>query len=159
MPTYPAFQPEDRLPVLGQLVVFPPASEEALPCIPQLLAGFTLTASPQLSHFRFESFDALRRYSDLQLAVQSKAEELTFPDPPCPALGFVHFQSQTLLDPVLNRGQRSFRRRLTAHVDITVVCVPAVGMPPLIQFFIERVQTDIGQQLRQRPALRRPFLT
>src|ERR1700692_1589112 len=159
VPTYPAFQPENRLPVLGQLVVSPPASNKALPGVPQLLAGFALTASPQLSHFRFESFDALRCYSDLQFAVQSKAEELTFPSPPRPALGGVHLQSQMLLNPVLNRGQRPFRRCLTVDVNVTVIRISAVGMPPLIQFLVERVQIDIGQQRRQRSALRRTLLT
>src|SRR5579863_2069012 len=126
MPTYPAFQLEDRPPVLGQLIVFPPASNRPTPCVPQLITGFALAAPQQLSHFRFESLNAFRRYSDLQFAVRSKAEELTFPDPPRSALCGVHFQSQTLLDPVLYRGQRSFRRCLTADVNIAVIRVAAV---------------------------------
>src|ERR1700722_15809793 len=103
-----------------------------------MVTGSALAASPQLSHLRFESFDALRRYSDLQFAVQPKAQELSFPDPPRPAFGFVHLQSQMLLNPVLNRGRRRFRRRFAAHVYIAVVRVPAVRVPSLIQFFIER---------------------
>src|SRR5579863_3728627 len=109
MPSYPAFQPEYRPPVLSQSVVSPPALNKAFPTIPQLIAGHALATSPQLPHLRLESFDAFRRYSDLPCSVQSKAEELSFLHPPRPALGRVHFQSQMLLNPVLYRGQRSLR--------------------------------------------------
>src|SRR5512140_2008715 len=114
VPPDPLLQPEDRLTILGQLVVPPPASDVPLPGVPQLVAGSVLAASPHLPHLRFESFDTLRRCSDLQFAVQPKAQEPAFPDPPCPALGGIHLQPQVLLDPSLNRRQRPLRRRLTA---------------------------------------------
>ena|ERR1035438_7445415 len=88
VPTYPAFQPEDRLPVLGQLEVSPPALNKASPAILQFRTGQTLATFPQFPHFRFESLNALRRYPDLQFAVQSKAQELPLPDPPRPALSY-----------------------------------------------------------------------
>ena len=99
------------------------------PVVAQLVAGSALAASPHLPHLRFESLDTLRRYSDPPFPVQSKAQELAFPDPPCPALGGVHLQSQMLLDPALNRRQRPFRRRLTAYVDIAVIRIPAERCP------------------------------
>src|ERR1035438_9700041 len=79
VPTYPAFQPVNRPSVLGQLEVFPPASNKASPRFPQFVTGSALTSPPQLSHLRFESCGAFRRYSDLQFGVQSKAQELSFP--------------------------------------------------------------------------------
>src|SRR5580700_12014460 len=90
MPSYPAFQPEYRPPVLSQLIIPPPASNKAVPTIPQLIAGHAPATSPQLPHLRPESFDAFRRYSNPQFAVQPKAQELTFPDPPCTALAGIH---------------------------------------------------------------------
>jgi len=53
-----------------------------------------------------------------QLAVQSKAQELPLPSPPRPAFSGIHLQAQMLLNPVLYRGERPVRRRLTAYVDI-----------------------------------------
>src|SRR5512134_2302452 len=135
----PLLQPEDRLTILGQLVVRPPALDIPLPGVPQLVAGSALAASPHLPHFCFESLDTLQRCSDLQFAVQPKAQELAFPNPPCPALGGVHLQPQILLDPPLNRRQRPFRRRLTAYVDVAVIRIPAERVPALLQFLIERI--------------------
>ncbi len=71
-----------------------------VPFVSQLVTGQTLAASPHLPHLRFESLHALRRDSDPPFPIQSKAQELAFPDPPCPALGGIHLQSQMLLDPV-----------------------------------------------------------
>jgi len=76
VPTYPAFQPVHRLPVLDQLEISPPASDEASPCVRQLVTGSALAASPQLPHFRFESFDALRCYSDLSSRFSRKPRNL-----------------------------------------------------------------------------------
>src|ERR1019366_3226164 len=89
VPAHPSLQPEDRLPHFGQLEVSPPAPHVLLPGVPQLIAGSALAAAPQLPYLRFESLDTLRRYSDPLLAVQSKAQELAFPDPPRSALSAV----------------------------------------------------------------------
>src|SRR5947209_2844872 len=126
MPAYPALQPMHRFPVLGQLVVTPPALDKLPPRVSQLITGFALAVVPQLSHLRFESFEAFWCYSDLQFAVHSKAQELSLPPPSCSAFGFVHLQPQMLLDPVPDRSQRPFRRRMTAYVNITVIRIAAV---------------------------------
>src|SRR5665811_104526 len=139
MPSNPSLQPEDRAAVLSQPVVTPPAADILLPGVPQLIAGSALATAPQLPHLRFESFGALRRYSDPLFAIQSKAQELAFPDPSRSALGGIHLQSQVLLDPALDRSQRPFRHRLTAYVDIAVIRVPAERMPSPLQFLIERI--------------------
>ena len=81
VPFDPALQPEDGFPHCGQLEVLPPAPHVAAPGVPQLVAGSTLAAIPQLPHLRFEALDTLRRYSDPLLAVQSKARELAFARP------------------------------------------------------------------------------
>jgi len=114
--------------------------------VAQLVTGLTLVAAPHLPHSRFESLDTLRRYSDPPFPIQSKAQELAFPNPPRSALGGIHLQSQMLLNPGLYRGQRAFRRRLTAYVDIAVIGVPAIAVPPPIQFPIQCIQIDVGQQ-------------
>ena len=51
-----------------------------------------------------------------------------------------------LLDPILYRTQRPFRRRLTAYVDVAVIGIPAETVPSSFQFFIERIRIDVGQQ-------------
>src|SRR5882724_7774022 len=159
MPSNPALQPEDRLPYFGQPEIIPPAAYVAAPGVSQLVTGSTLVPPPHLPHLCFESRDTLRRYSDPPLAIQSKAQEPAFPNPPRPAFRGVHLQSQMLLNPVLYRAKRAFRRLLTAYVDVAVVGVPAIAMPSPVQFFIERIQIDVGQQRRQRPALRRALPT
>src|SRR5687768_4888392 len=111
VPSNPSLQSEDRLAHFGQPEVSPPASHVSAPDISQLVAGSALVASPHLPHLRFESFDTFRRYSDPPLSIQSKAQELAFPNPPRPALGGVHLQSQMLLDPALDGCQRPLRRR------------------------------------------------
>jgi hypothetical protein len=63
------------------------------------------------------------------LAAQSKAQELAFPDPPYSAFGGVHRQPQMLLNPVLNRGQRPLRRRLTADVNVAIIGIAADECP------------------------------
>ena len=65
---------------------------------------------------------------------------------PDPALGTVHLQSQLLLDPPLNRPHPPLGRRLTAYVNVAVIRIPAEGVPALLQFLIERIQIDVGQQ-------------
>src|SRR5271165_3105540 len=121
MSSNPTLSPENSRAVLGQSEITPPASNIGLPQIAQFLTGTTLVPAPLLPNLRLESFHTFRRYSDPQLAVQSKPQELAFPDPPCSAFGGIHLQSQMLLDPVPYRGQRAFRRRLTAYVDIAVI--------------------------------------
>src|ERR1019366_3897684 len=129
-----------------QLEVSPPASYVSVPVVPQLRTRATAATVPFLSNFRFESLQALRRYSDPLLAIQSKAQELAFPNPPCPALGGIHLQSQMLLDPALYRGQCPLRRRLTAYVDVAVIRIPAETVPSSLQFLVERIQIDVSQQ-------------
>src|SRR4051794_14086003 len=114
----PFLQIAHLCPSAGQSEVSPPAPHIPIPVVTQLLTGATSSAVPQFPNFRFESFHTLRCYSDPLLAIQSKAQELSFPDPPRSALSGVHLQSQTFLDPALYRTQRSLCRRLTAYVDI-----------------------------------------
>src|ERR1017187_6147854 len=120
MPADPSLNVAQRMPRLGQSEVPPPAAYVSPPVVSQLFTATTLVAAPHLPHLRFESLQALRRYSDPLLAIQSKTQELAFPNPPRSALGGIHLQSQMLLDPALYRGQRPLRRRLTAYVDIAV---------------------------------------
>src|SRR5258708_18228926 len=153
-----ALQLEDRLTILGGLIVCPPAPQELLPLLSQLFTGQALTAAPFLPNLCFESLQTLRCDRNASQAVQSKAQELAFPRPPHPALGRIDLQAQVLLDPVLNRRARSFRRRLTAHIDVAVIGVAAVGVPSPVQFLVERVQVNVGHQRRQRTTLGSPFL-
>src|SRR5471030_393544 len=118
VPSNPSLQIEDRLSHFGQLEIVPPASHVANPAVPQFITGPALVAPLNLPYFCFESFNTLRRYSDPPFAIQSKAEELSFPGPPCTALGRIHLQSQVLLDPALYRRKRPLRRCLTAHINI-----------------------------------------
>ena len=135
MPSNPSLQPEDRSAHFGQPEVSPPASHIGRPRVAQLLAGSTLVASPHLPHLCFESLDTLRRYSDPPFPIQSKAQELAFPDPPRSALGGIHLQSQMLLDPALYRSQSSVPpppdclRRCCSHPHIGRTYAPSAPVP------------------------------
>jgi hypothetical protein len=155
MPANPALQLKDWPSVFDQLVITPPAPNEWLPVLLELVARQALAALPFLPYLCFESLQALRRDFDAPVAAQSKPQELTFPGPPDSAFSHIHLQPQVLLDPVLNRRQRPFRRCLTAYVDIAVIGIPTVTVPAPIQFLIECVQVNVGQQRRQRSTLRR----
>src|SRR6267378_4721287 len=157
MSTDPTLQFEKGAPRLGQSEISPPASDVAVPIIPQLRTRATAATVPHLANLRLESLHTLRCDTDPLLAVQAKAQELALPHSPCSALGGVHLHSQMLLDPTLYRSQRPFCRRCTAYVDIAVIGIAAEAVPSPFQFFIERIQVDVGQQRRQRSALRSPL--
>lgn len=55
VPSNPSLQPEDRLTVLGQLVVALPAAHKLPPAVPQLVTAQTLATPPFLPHFRFDT--------------------------------------------------------------------------------------------------------
>ena len=130
----------------AKLEVSPPASHVSVPVVPQLRTRATAATVPLLSNSRLESLQTLRCYSDPLPAIQSKAQELAFPDPPCPALGGIHLQSQVLLDPCLYRRQRAFRCGLTAYVDSAVIRIPAVAvLPPYPVLLVEAIQVNVGQ--------------
>src|SRR5271157_1189569 len=157
MPADPTLQVAESAPRFGQSVVPPPAPHVSAPLVAQLITGATSSSVPHLSHLGLESLQTLRCYPDPLPAIQPKAQELSFPNPPCPALGGVHLQTQMFLDPGPYRSQRSFRRRWTAYVDVAVIRIAAEAVPSSLQFLIERIQIDVGQQRRQRSALRRPL--
>src|SRR6185295_9295997 len=142
----PRLQVADGSPCFDQSVVPPPAPHVPAPLIAQLIARATSSAVPHLPYLLLESLHTLRCYSDPLLAIQSKPQELAFPDPPCSALGGIHLQSQMLLNPSLYRGQRAFRCGLTAYVDIAVIRISAVAVLPPIQFLVQPIQIDVGQQ-------------
>src|SRR5260370_17529088 len=156
MTSNPLLQPDDAPAILGQLEITPPAPDVLQPPVSQLIARPALTAAPHLPHLCLEPFLTLRRYSDLKLAVQSKPQELSFPDPSFPAFGRVHLQSQTLLNPVLYRLQRSLRRRFAAHIDFAVVRVPAQALPSLLYFLIHPFPLYFVHPTLHSPPLRRP---
>ena len=106
VPSDPTLQFQEWPPHLSQLEVRPPASDVPVPVVPQLRTRAAASTVPLLAYLRFESLQTLRCYSNPLLAIQSKPQELTFPDPPCSALNGVHLQSQILLDPPLYRAQR-----------------------------------------------------
>src|SRR6202040_1030643 len=145
----PFLQFVDGLPRLRQSEVPPPALHLAVPFLPQLPTRATAATIPHLTNLRLESLHTLWCDTDPLLAVQSKAQELTLPHSPCSAFGGIHLQSQMLLDPGLYRGRRAFRCGLTAYVDIAVIRIAAIAMLPPIQFLIQHIQIDVGQQWRQ----------
>src|SRR6266849_3301699 len=158
MSTDPTLQFEQGSPRLGQPEISPPAADVAVPIIPQLRTRAAAATIPFLANLCLESLHTLRRDTDPLLSVQSEAQELALPHPPGSALGGIHLPSQMLLDPILYRGQRAFRCGLTAYVDIAVVRIAAIAMLPPIQFLIQLIQIDVGQQRSQRAALWRPLL-
>src|SRR5712671_5901442 len=98
MPANPALQLEDRLSVLDQMVIAPPAPNEWLPVFLELVARQALATPPFLPYLCFESLQTLRCDFDAPFAAQSKPQELTFPGPPDSAFSGIHLEPQVLLD-------------------------------------------------------------
>ena len=154
----PAFQPENVAAVLGQPVVTPPASDIRAPAIPQLRAALALAAAPQLPDLRLGPFHTLGGRFDLSFRIDHKTQELALPGRPHPALVRVDVQALVFLDPFGDARQHSLCRPLAAHKDVAVVSVPAKRQAALFQLLVQRVEVYVGQQRRDRPALRRAFL-
>ena len=62
------------------------------------------------------------------------------------ALVPVHAQFELLFKELRHARQHSFSRGLGLHVDVSVVGVAAEGVPALLQFLVQIVQQQIGQQ-------------
>jgi hypothetical protein len=73
------------------------------------------------------------------------------------SLGFIHLQVQSEVE-LPQALQHSFARSLTAHIHIAVVGVAHEPVAASLQFPIHFVQQHVGQQRRERPALRRSFV-
>src|SRR5215467_13519701 len=87
VPADPALQPENRPAHFSQPIVSPPTPNVSRPVVSHLVAGPALIAAPHLPYLGLESPQTFRRYSDSVVAIQSKAQELAFLDPPRAALG------------------------------------------------------------------------
>ncbi len=70
------------------------------------------------------------------------------------ALGLVHRQVKSAVEPP-QQGHHPLPRSPGPHINVAVVGVAAEGMAPPFKFLIHLVQQQVGQQRRQRPALRR----
>src|SRR3990170_386922 len=84
-------------------------------------------------------------------------EELAVPRTIHRTLVPVHLQAQPLLQEPGDRLHHPFPGCLRLHVDVTVVSIPAEAVAPPFQLLIQIVQQDVGEQRRQRAALRGPF--
>ena len=158
MAAYPAFQIEDGPSPLRQSVVVPPAPDIPLPLVPQLFARETLAGLPELAHSYSKALQPIRGHFDLTLAGDPKPQKASLPSPPDAAFAGVDLQTQMLLDPLRQGSDQPIGTRLTADVDVTVVRVTAEAVPTLLQFLIQWIQVDVGQQRRKGSPLRSPLL-
>ena len=74
------------------------------------------------------------------------------------ALFFVKLKAQAPFDEAADGAHRSVPCALAANVNVAVVGVAAEPVTPLLQFLVELVEHDVGQQGRERPALRRALV-
>src|SRR3990172_6122291 len=84
-------------------------------------------------------------------------EELAVPRAIHRILVPIDLQTQPLLQVPGDRLHHPFPGRLRLHVDVTVVGIPAEAVTPPFQLLVQIVQQDVGEQRRQRAALRGPF--
>ena len=87
---------------------------------------------------------------------QAVAQKLPLPRPRYRALGRIDLE----LEPCSRNWVRlamTRSRAFASDIDVAVVRIPAEGVAPAFQFPVQFGQQDVGQQRRQRPALRRAF--
>jgi hypothetical protein len=87
------------------------------------------------------------------------AEELTLPDRGDGALLPVDLETQPALEEFGDRGHHPPARRLGTNVDVHVVGVAAKAVAPGLQHLVQVVEKEVGEQRRQRTALRRALET
>src|SRR3990170_3801510 len=81
-------------------------------------------------------------------------EELAIPRTIHRTLVPIDLQTKPLLQVPGDRLHHPFPGCLRLHVDVTVVSIPAEAVAPPFQLLIQIVQQDVGEQRRQRAALR-----
>ncbi len=128
-----------------------------MPLVSQLDAAEVLPCVPELAHPPLQPLQAGRRHFDLPRPVDPESQELPLPGPAHSGLVRVHLQPQMLRDPLRQVPNHPIRRGRSSHVDVTVVRVAHEAVPASLQFLVQRVQVDVRQQRRERPALRRPL--
>ena len=70
----------------------------------------------------------------------------------------VHPQLQLLLQKLTHAAHHPLTRPLCLDVDVAIVCVADEPVPSPLQLLVQVIQHDVGQQWRERSALRRPLL-
>ena len=84
--------------------------------------------------------------------------ETALPDRGDGALLLVDLEAEPVLQERRHRRHHSLPCRLRPHIDVAVIGVSAEPMSPSFQFLVQIVQQQIGQQRRQRAALRRALV-
>ena len=133
--------------------------------VPQALRDFAqiaaTSATRQLPDARLEGRQRFGRHRAFELAVggypKAVAEKLPARHAPHRGFAVIDLQMQTLIA-APQSGQYPFARALTAHIDIAVIGVTYKALTVALQHPIHFVQQHIGQQRRQRSALRRPLV-
>src|SRR5882762_11418438 len=120
------------------------------------------TATPTAQQFAYalgQPPHALGRNPQPSLALHGKAEpqELASPRPRHRTLLSVHTQVQDLLEEGPDPTHHALSRYPTADIDVAVIGVTAKGESPSFQLPVEIRQQDVGQERRERTALRRPL--
>ena len=92
-------------------------------------------------------------------SLEGKAQELAVIGSDHPALGSVDRQFQAMFEEVADAGQHPVARTTAVHHNGEVVRVAGKPMAPPFQFFIQRIEHDVGQQRRQWATLRNTFPT
>jgi len=113
----------------------------------------------QLLHTRAKPVQRLR--GQMKPHVPEDLEERETEERPLPrtgngALRVVHLQLQPL-DILSNGVQDPVPSTASTNVNLTVIGIATEAVAPSFQFLVEVVKQDIGQQRRQRPALRSAF--
>src|SRR5690606_25284336 len=66
----------------------------------------------------------------------------------------VDLEFQLALQKLCDRFQYPFTSSPRLHVDHAVVCIPTKGVSSSLQFLVQVIQEDVGQQGGERPTLR-----
>ena len=119
-------------------------------------------AAPCAQQFTYslpQPLHALLGNPQTTVALRGDAEpqELPFPGPRHRALLCVDSQAQGILEEHPDPAHHPLTRRATAQINVAVISVAAERESSSLKLPVQIVQQDVGQQRRQRPALRRAF--
>ncbi len=146
-------------PVCGELEVIDPAPQQPVEPLNGVAQRLAAPCAQQFTYSLPQPLHALLGNPQATVALRGDAEpqELPFPGPRHRALVCVDSQVQGILEEHPDPAHHSLTRRATAQVNVAVISVAAERETSSLKLPVQIVQQDVGQQRRQRPALRRAF--
>ena len=142
----------------GQLEIRQPADAIRVQLPDSFLEWNRSVALQQKTHLGFEPVQARGCYRESAALQEPIAQEFALVHVIDRAFPLVYAQFQALRQEGRDRFHHPFASLQTVHIDVAVVRVTAERVAPLLQFFVQVVQKQVGQERRQGTALRRSLV-